>query len=95
MTLTGDFFTPLKTINNSNNLGQLTPRPLGLSLLPKVQAILLGLLGIGGAFAIYNYLVNPTLEERRDLEAQVAEKEAQIQQQEASLQENCCSESRA
>ena len=87
MTLTGDFL-PAEDDQQLEQLGPTYPTAFGIEFTPKVQAILLGLLGIGGgAFAIYNYLVNPTLEERRDLEAQVAEKEAQIQQQEASLQE--------
>jgi type IV pilus assembly protein PilO len=86
MTATGDFL-PAEDDQQLEQLGPTYPTAFGVEFTPKIQAILLGLLGLGGAFAIYNFLVKPVVEERQALEAQVAEKELQIEQQEASLQE--------
>jgi type IV pilus assembly protein PilO len=86
MTASGDFL-PAEDDQQLEQLGPTYPTAFGVEFTPKIQAILLGLLGIGGAFAIYNFLVQPVVEERQSLEAQVAEKELQVEQQEASLQE--------
>ncbi len=86
MTATGDFL-PAEEDQQFEQAGPTYPSAFGIEFTPKVQAILLALLGIGGAFAIYNFFVKPVVEERQALEAQVVEKEIQIEQQAASLQE--------
>ena len=86
MTATGDFL-PAEDDQQFEQVGPTYPTAFGIEFTPKIQAVLLALLGLGGAFAIYNFLVRPVVEERQTLEAQVAEKELQIEQQAASLQE--------
>ncbi|HEY9761949.1 MAG TPA: hypothetical protein V6D07_05460 [Trichocoleus sp.] len=83
MTATGDF------IPNDNQAleGPTYPSAFGIQFTPRVQAILLALVGLVGAFLLYNYLVKPVQEEKNTLEEQVATKEAQVLQQQASLQE--------
>jgi type IV pilus assembly protein PilO len=85
MTATGDFL-PAED-DQLEQLGPTYPSAFGIEFTPKIQAILLGLLGVGGAFAIYNFLVSPVVEERQTLETQVTGKELQVEQQAASLQE--------
>lgn len=86
MTATGDFL-PADQDQEFEQVGPSYPTAFGVEFTPRIQAILLALLGLGGAFAIYNFLVKPVVQERESLEAQVAEKELQIEQQSASLQE--------
>jgi type IV pilus assembly protein PilO len=86
MTASGDFL-PADQDQEFEQVGPTYPTAFGIEFTPKIQAIGLLLIGVAGAFAIYNYLVRPVLQEKQALEAQVIEKELQIEQQEASLQE--------
>lgn len=83
MTATGDF---IPADDNQALEGPAYPSVFGVQLTPKVQAILLALVGLVGAFFLYNYLVKPVQEQKNTLEQQVADKEVQVQQQQASLQ---------
>jgi type IV pilus assembly protein PilO len=67
-------------------VGPTYPTAFGVEFTPKVQGIAIGLLGLVGAFAVFNFLVQPAIEERQALENQVAQKEAEVAQQRASLQ---------
>jgi type IV pilus assembly protein PilO len=86
MTATGDFLPADEGQEFDQALPEY-PTAFGIQLTPKVQAIALTLVGVLGAFALYNFLVRPLAQEKDTLEGQVAEKEALVQQQEASLQE--------
>lgn len=83
MTATGDYIDD----NQSLDQGPVYPTAFGVELTPRVQAILLALLGLLGAYLLFNYLVRPVQRQKNDLEAQVTQKRAQVAQQEASLQQ--------
>ncbi len=85
MTASGDFL-PLDDNQEIEQLGPTYPTAFGIELNPKVQGIALALLGLIGAFALYNFVVQPVQEQKTTLEAEVAQKQAQIDQQTASLQ---------
>jgi type IV pilus assembly protein PilO len=85
MTASGDFL-PGEDNQGLEQVGPTYPTAFGIELTPKVQAIALGLLGLLGAFALYNFVVQPVQEQKTALEAEVAQKEAQVAQQRASLQ---------
>ena len=84
MTATGDFLSADEN-RGLEEVGPTYPTAFGIELTPKVQGIALAVLGLIGAFALYNFVVQPVQEEKNVLEAQVAEKEAQVAQQQASL----------
>ena len=63
MTATGDFL-PADQDQEFEQVGPSYPTAFGVEFTPKIQAILLGLLGLGGAFAIYNFLAKSTFEFR-------------------------------
>ncbi|MGB5972099.1 MAG: hypothetical protein WBG38_02215, partial [Nodosilinea sp.] len=86
MTATGDFL-PGDDDQGLEQVGPAYPTAFGIELTPRVQAIGLGLLGLLGAFAFYNFVVRPALEQKIALEAEVAQKQAQVDQQRASLQD--------
>ncbi|HEY9735790.1 MAG TPA: hypothetical protein V6D06_05885 [Trichocoleus sp.] len=83
MTATGDYIED----NQALDQGPAYPTAFGIELTPRVQAILLALLGLLGAYLMYNYLVRPVQQQKRDLEQQVADKQAQVQQQSSQLQQ--------
>lgn len=83
MTATGDYIDD----NQSLDQGPVYPTAFGVELTPRVQAILLALLGLLGAYLLFNYLVRPVQRQKDELQAQVAEKQAQVAQQEASLEQ--------
>jgi type IV pilus assembly protein PilO len=84
MTASGDFLSP----EDERNLevGPTYPTAFGIEFNPKAQAIGLAVLGLLGAFALYNFLVKPVQEQKQTLESEVAQKQAQVDQQRASLQ---------
>lgn len=84
MTASGDF---IPADDNQLDQGPPNPTAFGIELTPKVQGILIALLGLLGAYLLYNYLVRPVQQQKQDLEAQVTQKQAQVLQQEAQLQE--------
>lgn len=84
MTATGDY---IAEENQGLDQGPAYPTAFGIELTPKVQAILLALLGLLGAYLMFNYLVRPVQQQKQDLEQQVADKQAQVQQQSSQLQE--------
>ena len=85
MTASGDFL-PLEDDQGLEPLGATYPTAFGIEFNPKVQGIALGVLGLLGAFALYNFVVQPVVEQRTALEAEVAQKQSQVDQQTASLQ---------
>jgi type IV pilus assembly protein PilO len=85
MTASGDFL-PLDDNQDIEQLGPTYPTAFGIELNPKVQGIALALLGLLGAFALYNFVVQPVQEQKTSLEAEVAQKQALVDQQTASLQ---------
>lgn len=85
MTATGDFL-PAEDNQGLEQVGPTYPTAFGVELTPKVQGIGLAVLGILGAFALYNFVVQPVQEQKTALESEVAQKQAQADQQRASLQ---------
>lgn len=85
MTSSGDFlpFDPNRTTAQEDLINY--PTAFGVRLTPRIQAIGLTLLGLAGAYALFNVLVKPVLEEKTRLEAEVAEKQAQLDQQASTL----------
>ncbi len=63
------------------------PVVFGVEFAPPVQGILIGLLGLVGAFFLFTRVVAPVAEERQALQAQVAEKQANIASQRDLLQD--------
>lgn len=86
MTATGDFL-PGEDNQGLEQVGPTYPTAFGVELTPKVQGIGLAVLGLLGAFALYNFVVQPVREQKVALEAEVAQKQAQVDQQRASLQD--------
>ncbi|PSN13612.1 hypothetical protein C7293_15125 [filamentous cyanobacterium CCT1] len=86
MTATGDFL-PGEDNQGLEQVGPTYPTAFGVELTPKVQAIGLAILGLLGAFALWNFVVQPVREQKVALEAEVAQKQAQVDQQRASLQD--------
>jgi type IV pilus assembly protein PilO len=86
MTASGDFL-PADSDQQFEPAGPTYPSAFGVEFTPKIQAIALTLLGLAGAFALYNFVVKPVVQEKQSLQDQVIEKELQVEQQEASLQE--------
>ncbi|NJL03089.1 MAG: hypothetical protein HC910_21900 [Spirulinaceae cyanobacterium SM2_1_0] len=84
MTATGDFLSPEE--QNLQQVGPTYPTAFGVELTPRIQAIALVLLGLLGAYLLYNFLVKPVQEQKTTLEAEVSQKEAQVEQQKASIQ---------
>lgn len=87
MTATGDFLPPDEGQDLEGLEGSSYPVAFGVEFTPKIQAIAIALLGIAGAFAIFQFLVRPVREQITTLEAEVTEKAALVQRQEASLQD--------
>ncbi|WOD38287.1 hypothetical protein [Nodosilinea sp. E11] len=85
MTATGDFL-PAEENQGLEQVGPTYPTAFGIELTPKVQGIGIAILGLIGAFALYNFVVQPVQEQRNALEAEVNQKQAQVDQQRASLQ---------
>ncbi|MFQ4140334.1 hypothetical protein PGN35_028870 [Nodosilinea sp. PGN35] len=85
MTAAGDFLPADE--NQALEVGPTYPTAFGIELTPKVQGIALGVLGLIGAFALYNFVVQPVQEQKTALEAEVAQKQAQVDQQRASIQD--------
>ncbi|PSR16394.1 hypothetical protein C8255_18095, partial [filamentous cyanobacterium CCP3] len=86
MTATGDFL-PGEDNQGLEQVGPTYPTAFGVELTPKVQAIGLAVLGLMGAFALWNFVVQPVRDQKVALEAEVAQKQAQVDQQRASLQD--------
>ncbi|MGB3310645.1 MAG: hypothetical protein WA939_18030 [Nodosilinea sp.] len=86
MTATGDFL-PGEDNQGLEQVGPTYPTVFGVELTPKIQAISLAVLGLLGAFALYNFVVQPVREQKVALESEVAGKQAQVNQQRASLQD--------
>ncbi|MBD2260682.1 hypothetical protein [Pseudanabaena sp. FACHB-2040] len=84
MTASGDFI-PVE--DQGLDQGPPNPTAFGIELTPKVQGILIALLGLLGAYLLYNYLVRPVQAQKAELETQVTQKQAQVQQQQAQLQQ--------
>lgn len=85
MTSSGDFFS-LDTDRTTVSEKVVTyPTAFGIELTPRVQVISLFLAGLAGAYALYNFLVQPVQLEKEKLEAQVNEKQAQVDQQKTNL----------
>ncbi|MBD1917068.1 MULTISPECIES: hypothetical protein [Cyanophyceae] len=85
MTASGDFLPA--DDNQALDVGPPYPIVFGIELTPKVQGIALAVLGLIGAFALYNFVVKPVVEQKTALEGEVAQKQAQVDQQRASLQD--------
>jgi type IV pilus assembly protein PilO len=85
MTASGDFLPA--DDNQALEVGPTYPTAFGIELTPKVQGIALAVLGLIGAFALYNLVVKPVQEQKTALDAEVAQKQAQVDQQRASLQD--------
>lgn len=83
MTASGDFL-PME--DEQLQVGPTYPTAFGLELNPRVQGIGIAILGLLGAFAIYNFLVRPVQAERATLDNEVSQLQAQVDQQRASLQ---------
>lgn len=83
MTASGDFL-PME--DEQLQVGPTYPTAFGLELNPRVQGIGIAVLGLLGAFAIYNFLVRPVQVDRAALDAEVSQLQAQVDQQRASLQ---------
>ncbi|MGB3201057.1 MAG: hypothetical protein WBA99_09145 [Nodosilinea sp.] len=86
MTATGDFL-PGEDNQGLEQVGPTYPTAFGIELTPKAQGIGIAVLGLLGAFALYNFVVQPVREQKVALEAEVAQKQAQVDQQRASLQD--------
>ncbi|HIK45048.1 MAG TPA: hypothetical protein IGR64_09190 [Leptolyngbyaceae cyanobacterium M65_K2018_010] len=84
MTATGDFL-PAED-DRFQEVAPSYPTAFGIELTPRVQGIALALLGLVGAYFLYNFLVKPVQEQKTTLETEVAQKEAQLEQQKASIQ---------
>ncbi len=84
MTAAGDFL-PAEDNQDLDQVGPSYPVAFGVEFTPKVQGIALAVLGLLGAFALFNFLVKPVQEQKISLEAEVAQKQLQVDQQKASL----------
>jgi type IV pilus assembly protein PilO len=62
------------------------PVAFGIELTPKVQGIALALVGIVGAFFLYQRLVQPVAQTKQDAEQRIADKIAQLEAQQASIE---------
>ncbi|MGF1519292.1 MAG: hypothetical protein ACFCVB_16045 [Nodosilinea sp.] len=85
MTASGDFLP----VDDNQGLGEVAPTypvVFGVELTPKIQGIALAILGLIGAYALYNFVVQPVQEQKTLLETEVAQKEDQVTQQRARLQ---------
>jgi type IV pilus assembly protein PilO len=85
MTATGDFL-PIDENQNLDEVKPTYPIVFGVELTPKVQGIALAVLGLIGAFALYNFVVQPVQEQKAALEIEVAQKQDLVNQQRARLQ---------
>ncbi|MFM7471707.1 MAG: hypothetical protein ACKO5P_09395 [Nodosilinea sp.] len=85
MTSSGDFFSLDTDRTTVSETVATYPTAFGLTLTPRVQVIALLLLGLAGAYGLYNLLVQPVQLEKEKLEAQVNQKQAQIDQQKTNL----------
>ncbi|TVQ09593.1 MAG: hypothetical protein EA368_09160 [Leptolyngbya sp. DLM2.Bin27] len=85
MTAAGDFL-PVDENQNLEEVKPTYPIVFGVELTPKVQGIALAVLGLVGAFALYNFVVQPVEEQKAALETDVAQKQDQVNQQRARLQ---------
>lgn len=86
MTASGDFL-PVEDNQGLDVVAPTYPVVFGVELTPKIQGIALAVLGLIGAYALYNFVVQPVQEQKTVLEGEVAQKEAQVAQQRASLQD--------
>jgi type IV pilus assembly protein PilO len=59
MTATGDFLSADEN-RGLEEVGPTYPTAFGIELTPKVQGIALAVLGLIGAFALYNFVVQPS-----------------------------------
>ncbi|NJO09878.1 MAG: hypothetical protein HC873_09730 [Leptolyngbyaceae cyanobacterium SL_1_1] len=84
MTVSEDFISP----ENDQDLEVAPSYPVafGIELNPRIQGILIAILGIVGAFVLFNYLVKPVQVTKQALEDTIAQKETQLQQQQASVE---------
>ncbi|WP_346293562.1 hypothetical protein [Sphaerothrix gracilis] len=85
MTVSEDFI-PVEN-NQDLEAGPSYPVAFGVELNPRIQGILIAILGLIGAFALFNYLVKPVQETKQALQATIEEKEAQLAQQQASVEQ--------
>lgn len=83
MTAAGDYIPAEE--NQELETGPAYPVVFGTELTPMIQGVLVALVGLIGAFAMWNYLVRPVQTEKTTLEDQVLQKEQQLQQQRAGL----------
>lgn len=84
MTMTEDFL-PAEG-DQEFDTGPTYPSVFGMQLTPPVQSLAIVLLGVAGAFAIYNFLVSPVRQEINTVQGQVNDLQSQVDQQRASLQ---------
>ncbi|NER78956.1 MAG: hypothetical protein F6K42_05135 [Leptolyngbya sp. SIO1D8] len=83
MTYSEDF-VPL---DDNQDLDEPTyPEFFGVQLTPKLQGILIAILGVGGAIFLFTQFVSNTQENKNEIEERVAEKEDIFRNQEESLQ---------
>ncbi|MDA0268461.1 MAG: hypothetical protein O2890_04470 [Cyanobacteria bacterium] len=57
-----------------------------VELTPKVQGIAIALVGLVGAFFLYQRLVQPVAQTKQDAELRIADKTAQLESQQASIE---------
>lgn len=76
MTVSDDFFP------GDDSAGQAYPTAFGVTFTPTVIGALCGVIGLLGAAYLFLNIVQPALETKQKLEADVQQKQSQIQQQE-------------
>jgi len=74
MTASGDFL-PLDENRGQEEVAPTYPVVFGVELTPKIQGIALAVLGLIGAYALYNFVVQPVQEQKTVLEGEVAQKQ--------------------
>jgi type IV pilus assembly protein PilO len=62
------------------------PVAFGIELSPKVQGIAIALVGVVGAFFLYQRLVQPVAQTKQEAELRIADKTAQFESQQASIE---------
>ncbi|MGP1385511.1 MAG: hypothetical protein ACTS2F_18250 [Thainema sp.] len=84
MTVSGDFIPEDTGVQEA---APDYPTAFGITLTPTVIGIILGLLGLGGALYLFLNVLQPALQRRGELAAEVRSKEEDLANQAAALQE--------
>lgn len=84
MTLSGDFIPEDTGVQEA---APEYPTAFGITLTPTVIGIILALVGLGGALYLFLNVLQPALQRRSELAAEVRSKEADLANQEQALQE--------